>query len=137
MGIFNGAVLVCNKRIEAACNIDITYRNANKRRILELEAMGIEEAKTYNKFIKWLYSGGSFHNKYYDIFVNKYTNIFDTKADAFIRAKFICYKEYLILNAHLYDYKATRNELLAMIKCGEPVYLNPIQATYVNSWTFE
>tara|TARA_R100000951_G_scaffold114219_1_gene118016 strand:+ start:760 stop:1176 length:417 start_codon:yes stop_codon:yes gene_type:complete len=137
MSKFNGAVLVDNEKIEQALCWYKLYFNANNKRARELKAKAKLHVAGYGKFKKWYYSSSKREDKELSVFIGKYLNMFDWLCDGYFRAGLICEAEYKILMTHNYDRDELYGDIKAMISCGKPVYLNPTQARFVNSWTFD
>lgn len=137
MSEFNGAVLVDNKKIEQALYWYKLYFNANNKRERDLKAKAKLHVKDYSTIKKWYYSNSGYDDKALGVFACKYINMFDWFCDGYLRAGLICKAEYKILMSHNYDRDSLFDDIKAMVSCGAPVYLSPVQARFINNWTFD
>tara|TARA_R110000744_G_scaffold279551_3_gene391757 strand:- start:858 stop:1289 length:432 start_codon:yes stop_codon:yes gene_type:complete len=136
MNNFNGAVMVDSKKIRDALYWNKTYYNYNNKRMRELKKLAKEHVKSWSRLKRWFNNDGYYDDLDFSIFVGKYVNMFDSLEDGYLSAGLICEKEHKVLRYHSYSCMGTYHDLLSMINCGEPVYLNPEQARLVNDWTF-
>ena len=134
--LFKGAVLVCNERIDNAVDQYLRYYNSNQARMRELVIQAEKLISEFSKFKYWVHSRKKDTDPNWNMFIRAYVPIFDTQVDGFYHAGLICEKERKLLNSHRYNNLDTKCDLVSLIKCGKPVYLNPAQARWVNQWTF-
>ena len=137
MNNFNGAVLVSNKKIINALYWNKTYFNYNNKRMRDLKELAKEHVKHWGKLKRWFNKNNHYDDQDFGIFVSNYINMFDGFEDGYLKAGLICKKEHKILYHHSYSRMDCYHDLLAMVECGEPVYLNPTQAKFVNEWDFK
>ena len=131
---FNGAALVANKKIKTALNVYYMYKSSNDRRVRLLKQQARQLVDNMHPIKKWLYENNNYkEDMLIGIFISKYMGMFDGFADGFLKAGIICRKEYKAISYSVPPSFA--DELSSLVACGEPVYLNPKQASFVNLWS--
>ncbi len=140
MSIFEGAVLVNNDKIRNALGWYRLVFNLNNKFKREVEAEAKEIGKNFTKWQKfWHAPEYRYHSDIHmDLFRSKYTKGFCAMEWGYHRAGIIGKRAYDLLMDHRQEkHDNTYSNLLAMVYCGEPVYLNPVQAVFVNKWGYK
>lgn len=133
---FNGAVLVDNNRIKNACDNYRTWCNNYNKDIVPVARKVTEK---YNTLPWWTTMFDSkWDSEFYKVMKHNY------KINDFGKSHLSALNEAGLIDCTLYDkytdiedYLNPSNSrmcsnLQSMIKCGEPVYLNPEQCKFVN-----
>lgn len=135
---FTGAVLVCNKKITNAIE---NYREIEKEWDdiwIPIVKGLIDEYKELSWWKKFWHDGSAFgvYDYQYVMCIKygaKVNGKFDSVEKNLLNAGLITQEIYGIFETYFnsYDHSDT---LEVLVKCGEPVYLNPQQASFVNKF---
>lgn len=134
---FSGAVLVDNKRIQNACDnykVVSEERNEYVNKFIDILTQEFEGLSWWQKFC---YNDDPLWG------LEKFQYVLKKKYKVFYGGRYSkhnldgLYKG-LVISEEVYDkynfgyHHDKRYDLMTMIRCGEPVYLNPSQAEFVN-----
>lgn len=138
MNQFNGAVLVCNEKIENALSWYRFIYNKNAAFERTCRDAAIQQVATWSRWEKWInkfYTSNSKKSTEIDWFFTRYCGMFDCVSVAYQRAGILDEKEAKILSYWRYErLLKVYDDLQELVECGKPVYLNVTQAKFVNTW---
>lgn len=135
---FNGAVLVCNKKIKNACE-NYNQIEEDCYSILNPLIKGLKEEYRNLCWLKRLLHDNSLFGLWdyqYALRVCHKAKVeckWDRVEENLLSGGLITKETYREFGKYFNNYDYT-NDLSEMIKCGEPVYLNPQQASFVNKF---
>lgn len=140
---FNGAVLVSNRKIENALNNYLSLKSEYEKEIKRCEDKLASQIGDLSWWDNFMYKDGD--KDWFKVYERKYKGKYlrfwrNTWLENFRSVGLVTmetYKVYEYIDDNLPYYGKYASELKSLVQAGEPVYLNPSQASFVNKFYVE